>query len=476
MTRQVKILLAVFTACLLGIVVNLTWIQLLGSERISGNAANKRRLVEEYAVERGDIISADGQVVARSVDTGGEYRYQREYPLGPLFANVTGYDSWKYGRTGVEKEYNAELLGRGPRLTFRSIANGLLGASKKGDSVVLTVDSRLQRAAADALGDSTGAVVAMNPRTGAVLAMVTSPTYDPNSTVPVPGRDTGAEWAAINANPGKPLLDRCLLGLYPPGSSFKVVTAAAALDSGVATPGSEFDCEGKLEVSGFTLYDFSRSGHGRIDLARALVVSCNVTFAQVGLLVGAQTLVSYAEAFGFNNAIPFDLPVARSHIQKADTMDPVALAASAIGQAEDIATPLQMAMVAAAVANDGVAPKPYLVSEFRDYNGKIVEQFRPGEWREVMDGETASVLTGMMVEAVEDGTGTAARIDGVEVAGKTGTAETGVPGAGPHAWFICFAPALDPEVAVAVVVENGGEGGKVAAPIARDVLERALEL
>lgn len=476
MSRQVKVLLVVFTACLLGIVVNLTWIQIIGSESISQNAFNKRRLVEEYAVERGDIISGDGVVVARSVDTGGEYRFQREYPLGPLFANVTGYDSWKYGRTGIEKEFNAELLGRGPQYTFRSIANRLLGASKKGDSVVLTVDSRLQRAAADALGERRGAVVALNPKTGAVLAMVTSPTYDPNVTVPLPGRDTAGQWAAIQANPGKPLLDRCLSGLYPPGSSFKVVTGAAALDSGAATPETMFQCDGKLAVSGFTLYDFSRQGHGQLDFRKALVVSCNVTFAQVGLLLGAETLVSYAEAFGFNKVIPFDLPTAKSQIQEADTMDPVALAASSIGQAEDLATPLQMALVAATVGNEGVAQRPYVVSELRDYNGKIIEQFRPSEWNSVIDVETAGVVADMMVAAVDDGTGTAAQIPGVDVAGKTGTAETGVPGAGPHAWFICFAPAGEPQVAVAVVLENGGEGGKVAAPVAREVLERALEL
>jgi len=476
MSRQVKVLLAVFTVLLMGIVVNLTWIQLLGSDGISGNAYNKRRLVEEYAIERGDIISADGVVLAKSVDTGGEYRFQREYPLGPLFANVTGYDSWKYGRTGIEERYNAELLGRGPRHTFRGIANTLLGASKKGNSVVLTVDSRVQRAAAEALGDNRGAVVALNPRTGAVLAMVTNPTYDPNATVPLPGRDTAAQWAAIQADPGKPLLDRAVSGLYPPGSSFKVVTAAAAIDSGAAEPGSTFECGGSIVVSGFTLYDFSRGGHGTLDLARALVVSCNVTFAQAGLLAGASTLVAYAEAFGFNREIPFDLPAAKSHIQQADTMDPVALAASSIGQAEDLATPLQMALVSAAVANDGIVQEPFVVSELRDYNGKIIEQFRPSEWNKAVDVETAEDVTGMMVGVVNEGTGTAARIPGVQVAGKTGTAETGVEGAAPHAWFICFAPANDPQVAVAVVVENGGEGGKVAAPIARQVLRRALEL
>ena len=476
MTRQIRIILVAFLVLLFAVIANLTWIQIFGAQKISDNSFNKRRLVEEYAVERGDIVSADGQVLARSVETGTGYRYQREYPLGPLFANVTGYDSWRYGRTGLEKEYNAELLGRGTSYTLRSFANRLLGANKRGDSLVLTVDSRLQRAASEALGGRMGAVVAVNPKTGAVLAMVTNPTYDPNATVPVPGRDTQAAWAAINADPGKPLLDRVTSGLYPPGSSFKVVTGSAALDSGAVSADTQFDCAGSYTVHGFTINDFSRGGHGVLDFSRALVVSCNVAFAQIGLRLGAQSLVRYAELFGFNRVIPFDLPVARSSIQPAATMDPVALAASSIGQAKDLATPLQMALVASTVANGGIAQKPYLVSEITDYNGKVLQQLRPSEWNRVIDSETADTMTGIMVKVVDEGTGTAARIDGVDVAGKTGTAETGEPGVRAHAWFICFAPAGDPDVAVAVLVEHGGEGGTTAAPIARQVLERALEL
>lgn len=474
MNRQIKILLSVFIILLLAVVVNLSWIQIFGAERIEENAYNKRRLVEEYAIERGEIIAADGAVLARSVDTGTEYRYQREYPEGSLFADVTGYDSWKYGRTGLERTFNKELLGQGSRLTWRSLANRLIGASKKGNSIVVTADSRLQRTASEALGDRKGAVVALDPKTGEVLAMVTSPTYDPNITVPIHGEDTEAMWEALNADPNKPLIDRCTSGLYPPGSSFKVVVAAAALDSGAVTPETEFSCNGELEVYGYTIHDFARKAHGTIDFARALVVSCNITFAQVGLSLGGPGLVQYAELFGFNQEVPFDLPVAESTIQPADTMDPVAVAASSIGQAQVLATPLEMALVASGVANGGVIMSPYLVSEIRDYNGKIIGQIEPEEWQQPVDAETASVLTGMMVDVVENGTGTAARIEGVDVAGKTGTAEVG--DGEPHAWFICFAPAYDPEVAVAVLVEHGGQGGVTAAPIARQVLEKALDL
>lgn len=475
MNRQIKTLLTTFIVILLAIVVNLSWLQIFGASGIQENAFNKRRLVEEYAIQRGDILTADGaQVAARSVDTGTEYRWQREYPMGALFADVTGYDSWKYGRTGLEKEYNSQLLGSGSSMTVRSLGNRLLGASKKGNSLVLTVDSRIQRKAMEALGGRKGAVVAMDPRTGAVLSMVTSPTFDPNVAVPIEGRDTEAAWAALNADPGKPLFNRATNGLYPPGSSFKVVTAAAALDQGVVAADSVFDCAGKLLVHGYTIYDFNRKSHGNLSFAEALVVSCNITFAQVGLRLGAPALVSYAEMFGFNERIPFDLPDTASQVADAGTMDPVELATASFGQGHDLATPLQMAMVAATVANGGVVMRPYLVEEIQDYNSKIIEQFEPRQIRQVVDGQTAAALTDIMVKAVGEGTGTAARIKGVEVAGKTGTAE--VENGDPHAWFICFAPAHDPKVAVAVVVENGGEGGRTAAPIARSVLETALSV
>lgn len=472
MNRQIKVLLAVFVVCLVGIAANLAWVQIFGAAKIQGNPYNSRRLVEEYAIQRGDMISADEQTLARSVDTGAEYRWQREYPLGGLFADVTGYDSWKYGRSGLEKTYNEELLGGGTSLNLRSLANRLLGTSKKGNSLRLTVDTRLQRAATEALGGRKGAVVALDPKTGAVLAMVTHPTFDPNVTVPIEDRDTKAAWDALNADPGQPLFNRPTSGLYPPGSSFKVVVAAAALDVGVVTPETVFDCAGKLLVQGYTIYDFDKKSHGDLSFARALVVSCNIAFAQVGLRLGAEALVQYSEAFGFNGPIPFDLPTAPSRIQRADTMDQVALAAASFGQGQDLATPLQMALIAATIANGGAMMKPYLVNQIQDYNGKIIEQFGSKMLEQVFRKETADTLTGIMIDVVKDGTGKAARVEGVRVAGKTGTAE--VEGQEPHAWFICFAPADDPNIAIAVVVENGGEGGRTAATVARQVLEEAL--
>lgn len=475
MNRQIKVLLSVFIILMVAIVANLSWVQIFGATSIQNNGANKRRLVEQYAIQRGDILSADNQTVARSVDTGTEYKYQREYPLGSLFAGVTGYDSWKYGRTGLEQKYNDDLLGSGSKLTLRSLGNKLLGNSKKGNSVVMTADSRIQEQAAKALGGRKGAVVAMDPKTGKVLAMVTSPTYDPNAAVPGKANNNQAQWDAYNADPNQPLFNRATSGLFPPGSAFKVVTGAAALDQGIVNPNTPYVCNGKLIVNGYAIYDFNKKTHGNLTFAQALVVSCNITFAQVGLQLGAPALVQYSEMFGFNKVTPFDLPTAVSHVQDAKSMDQVALASAAFGQGQDVATPLEMAMVASTIANGGVLMRPYLVDEVKDYNNKILSQASPSQIRRVVDKQTADTLTDIMIQVVNNGTGTAAQIDGVDVAGKTGTAEVGGT-AEPDAWFICFAPAHDPIVAVAVVVENGGEGGVTAAPIARKVMQEALRV
>ena len=475
MSRQIKIILGIFTVLLLLIIANLSWVQIFGAQKIADNTANNRGMVSQYAIQRGEILTADGEVAAQSVQTTSQYKYQRVYPMGPLFANLTGYDSWRYGRTGLEKKFNQDLLGEG-NTTFRSWLNGLLGKSRKGNTIVMTADSRLQRTATEALGKQKGAVVALDPQTGAVLACVTYPTYNPNLAVPGSNDDKQAAWNALIADPNQPFVDRATEGLYPPGSSFKVVTAAGALDDGTVTPDSQFDCTGTYHIPQFgnhSIPDFNTRGHGQISFETALIVSCNVTFAQVAIKMGAPAFVAAAEAFGFNKVIPFTLPVAKTHIQSASSMDLLALASAGIGQGQDLASPLQMALVAAAVADGGKIMKPYAVSEVQDYNGTTLQRFGPQEWGSAMKEETSATLTDMMVQVVSKGTGTAARIDGVDVAGKTGTAETGVEGQA-HAWFISFAPANDPKIAVAVIVENGGEGGAVAAPIARQVMEEAL--
>lgn len=474
MNKHIKNLLTLFVILFLVLVANLSRIQIFGADELKNHSANKRRMVDEYAIEKGEILSADGKVLARSVDTGSTYRYQREYPMGDLFENLVGYDSWRHGKTGLEEKYNQELLGRGKRQTIESLSSQLLGRRGKGNSLVLTVDSRLQAKAAEALGNRKGAVVALEPLTGAVLAMVTSPRFDSNGLVPIGGRDTQAYMNVLNADERHPFIDRSRMGLYPPGSSFKVVTAAAALDQSVFSADSSFDCKGKLGVHGYTIHEFGDKAHGHVSFSEALVVSCNVAFAQIGISLGAHALGDYARLFGFGRTIPFDLPVKESSFGNPDEMDEVAVAASSIGQARVVATPLEMALVAEAVSSGGELTKPYLVQEIRDSNGKILQETSPTPLGTAIGEGTAETLTEMMVEVVEKGTGRAARIGGVSIAGKTGTAE--VAGAKPHSWFICFAPVPNPEIAVAVLVENGGEGGKTAAPIAREVLLEALSL
>ncbi len=474
MDRSLKILFGVFTALFLILIVNLSNLQFFSSEGISSNQNNKRHLLKDYSIERGAIYTADGVEIARTVDTGSEYRFQREYPQGWLYSNITGYDSWRYGRSGLEKTFNRELLGQAKEYSLRNFVNRLFGGVKRGYSLVLTIDSRIQQAAANALGNQRGAVVAIRPSTGEILAMVTSPRFDPNVTVPLGGRDTETPWRALNADENKPLIDRCTMGLYPPGSSFKVVIAAAALETGLVAPDTFFECRGSLPVYGYTIRDFGGKAHGKIDFRKALEVSCNVTFASVGVKLGGATVVRYAEKFGLNKDVEFDLPVAKSTIPESGSMDPVEVASSSIGQGRVLVTPMQMALIAAAIANGGTVPRPYIVREIQEYSGKVVEQFRPSLYEEAIGHKVADTLTRMMVRVVRQGTGTATRISGVEVAGKTGTAETGVKKANPHSWFICFAPADKPQVALAVIVENGGEGGKTAAPIARRVLLEAL--
>jgi len=499
MSRQIKVLLAVFLVLLIAIVANLTWIQIFGSERIYDEPTNTRRKTDEYSIDRGQIATTDGVVLARSKDTGAgsTYRYLREYgdpatagnPLAVMFANLLGYDSPEMGRTGIEEAYNRELLGGSDEQSFKTFANKLLRSTNKGNSIELTVDSRLQATAYDALEGRKGAVVAINPKTGAVLAMVSSPSFDPNIAVPMgtegERKRRSDNWKQVSADKdANRAFDRARLGLYPPGSAFKPITASAALQYGfVKDPlNDKLDplCTGTLVVNGNRITDFNKSGHGkRLTLTEALAVSCNVTFAQLGLNVGPVNFLRTAEAYGFNRVIPFVLLIAKSHVRDLAGLsgkeNAQNLAWSAVGQDQDLATPFEMAMVASGIANGGVMMKPYMVSQVKDYNGKIVAQSEPEAWRRAVDARVAEQVAAMMVEVVDHGTGQAARIKGLEVAGKTGTAEVG-NGQPPHGWFICFAPAGDAEIAVAVVVENAGQGAEAAAPVARAVLERWQEI
>jgi len=351
--------------------------------------------------------------------------------------------------------------------------------------VVTTIDANLQRVAARALGSLPGGVVALDPRSGQVLAMVANPSYDPN---PLASHDTtvvGEARRALLRTPGKPLLSRATQELFPPGSTFKLVTASAALENGMQ-PSTTFPNPPALPLPNSTsvLHNFGGEhclgGAPRLTLAQALQVSCNVVFGEISLKLGAAKLVEQTQRFGFDQTIPFELPFAEGSIPPASQFEGAKsfVATSAIGQQDVLSNPMQMALVGAAIANRGVEMVRHVVKEIRDADVRVVKEIAPSEFGRPISAKTAAELTGMMINVVDAGTGTAAQIPGVQVAGKTGTAET--PSGMPHAWFVSFAPAQNPRIVVAVVVLNGGDlgsdatGGAVAAPTAKAVIEAAL--
>jgi penicillin-binding protein A len=456
---------------------NLTYLQVLGQKGLQDNAANTRRLIREYGIERGKIITADNQVVAESLKTDSAFEYLRTYPLGALFSHLIGYDSPQFGRSGLEKQYNDFLLGYKPS---RGWVEEMTKKVEEGYDLHITVDSGVQRAAASALGERKGAVVAINPKTGAVLALYSWPTFDPNALMNQEKDASGALVAdaamlSYGQNPASPLLNRSTLGLYTPGSSFKILTASGGIESGFP-PGTVYNCPGIWNVGGsrVTNYGDPPKDYGDIDMNTALTYSVNTYFAQLAYNMGARRLVDYAERFGINETPPLDYPaVATSYIPPPEQMDAVDLSWTGAGQGQLLLTPLQLCLIGCGIANQGKIMIPHLMKEVRR-GEEIMERYDVGEWGAPISSSTAADVLKMMINVVKEGTGTEAAIDGVTVAGKTGTAE--VEGKLPHAWFVGVAPAENPQVVVAVLVENSGSsGGAIAAPIAKAVMEAALK-
>ena len=463
-----------------------TWVQSIDAGRLRADGRNSRTLYAELGRERGPIL-VSGEAVASSAPVDDAYRYQRSYVDGPLYAHVTGAYSVVSQPTGLEGEVDDLLSGSSDQLFYRRLSDLLTGREPAGAVVETTLDAAVQRAAAEALGDQRGAVVALDPRTGDVLAMVSSPTYDPNELA-VHDRDAAsAARAALLGDEGDPLINRAIAGdLYPPGSVFKIVTAAAALESGRFTPETLVPGPAELDLpqTETTLPNSNGRACGtgdQVTLTDALRISCNTAFGWLGMDLGGDALRDQAAAFGFGADLDIPLGVTPSSVP--EDMSPPQLAQAGIGQFSVRVTPLQVAMVAAGVANDGVVMRPNLVRTVRGEDLEVIERPEPTELGRAVSPETAAALTTMMEAVVERGTGTAAQISGVAVAGKSGTAQHGEASADntdPHAWFTAFAPADDPQVAVAVVVEEGGaagdeaSGGRTAAPIAREVIQAAL--
>ena len=464
---------------LLGLIA--TWVQVVAADTYRLDPRNARFSLAQSGKERGLIVSADGVVLARSdpdPDTTGAYL--RVYPEGAPFAHVVGYSSLLFGQQGLELAYSSELRSRRD-LTISDLISVILGRDLRPLNLQLTLDAELQKLAYQALGGQRGAVVALDPVTGEVLAMVSTPSYDPGLLL---GADAAAQWQILLDDPNRPLADRAIRELYPPGSTFKTVVAAAAVEKGVATPETSFPDPAEFPLPGSTAR-ISNAGGGVCNdgvsttLLRAFVRSCNTTFARVAIEVGAETIGTVADDLGFNREISFPLPVAGSSFPTADlAADPAALGQSGIGERNVRATPLQMALVAAAVANQGVVPDLRLVGRIFDTEGSEVEVVQSGPGTPAFTAETAAILSQMMERVVTEGTGRLAAVPGIRVAGKTGTS-TGEEGR-PHAWFIGFGPVEQPSIALVVFVESGGDvgetasGGSVAAPIAARVFTEWL--
>ena len=443
------------------------------SSSLKANTANRRPLLEEEKIHRGDILAADGSVIARSIPQGkGNNKiYVRRYPLGTLFGNPIGYSFVDRGRVGFELSHNDELVGN--KTEFLSVLDQLQGHAQVGDKVQSALDPQAQRAAIAGLGGQRGSVVAIVPSTGEVRVMASVPEYDPNQV-----RNPNA-FRRLNSENSAPLFNRATQAGYPPGSTMKVVTATAALDSGEFSPSSVLSGRSPQVIGGVPLSNSGGEQFGDIDMTTALTNSVNTWWAQVGEKLGKETMLKYMTRYGFNAKPRLDYPgfqLAASGVYNGNRLltssDPIDIGRVAIGQERLRVTPLQMAEVAAAVANKGTLMEPRLWSKVIDPDGRETK-LSPAKQSDVMSEQTASQLNTMMQSVVREGTGTAAAVSGIDVAGKTGTAE--VSGGVNQAWFIGFAPANDPKIAIAVTVERtSGFGGPTAGPIFKSVAETIL--
>jgi peptidoglycan glycosyltransferase len=463
------------------LIANANYVQVFEGDKLRTDPGNTRVLLDEYERQRGTIV-VDGAPVAESVSTDDKLRYLRRYPGKGTYAPVTGFYSLIYGATGIEQAENSFLSGSDNRLFTQRLSALLTGRDPRGGNVVLSLNSKAQQAAVAGLGDRRGAVVAMDPSTGAILAMASSPSFDPN---PISSHDPDtirAQYNKLAADDSDPLINRAINERYPPGSAFKVVVAAAALANG-RTPDSQLDCPTVYTPPGTSrgLKNFGGEscGASKVTMQTALTNSYNTAFAKLGVDLGASEIRRAAAGFGIGTGEPLQVPMRVSPSSLGDIPDTPALAQTSIGQRDVALTPLQAAMIVSAISNDGVLMTPYLISELQAPDLTVLDRTKPEQLSTAVTPQIAGQLTQMMRSVVQNGTGKAARIPGVDVAGKTGTAENAAD-APPHAWFIGFAKNAGKQVAVSVIIENGGNsgsettGGEAAAPIAKQVMSAVL--
>ncbi|NLK43780.1 MAG: penicillin-binding protein A [Tissierellia bacterium] len=459
MKQEIKrIILVLVGLCLafISLIVYISFFQVFKATTVKNNSYNKRLWINEESILRGSFLDRNGKTLVYSEKKDSSY--ERHYLYGRLYSHIIGYSYREYGKAGLELQYNNQLLNISENAAINELKN-LVSPTTEGNNIKITIDHELQTKARNLLKGKKGSIIAMNPVNGEVYAMVSLPDFDVNRIK--------EDWKTITERPDSPLINRATQGLYEPGSVFKVITTAAFLED--EDMDITYDCTGTANVGGYEFTDYNKKAHGSLDLKRALAESCNTYFTTKSVEVGKDLIGNTADKFMLNNKIPFDLPVKNSQFPYKGLLDKTELAAAAIGQGKVLVTPLNMAMVASGIANGGQVVKPILVKEVLSKDGKVLKTNTTEILSLATDPINANLIKEMMVEAVNSGTGTRARIKNVKVAGKTGTAETS--SGKSHAWFIGFAPADEPKVAVAVVLEEeNSTGGTAAAPMARDIM------
>ena len=453
--KRIIRILVVVSLMFLSLVSYLLYFNMFRAEEVAGNPYNKRQWEDEKFVKRGSIYDRDGEVLAETV-IDGDQRIRR-YPKGNLYSHIIGYHSKVYGKSQLEMKYDRELLGKGDiSISFNEMRSGY--------DLNLTIDNDLQKYAYEKLARRNGAVVALEPSTGKILAMVSYPDFNPSA------QSLEESWKYIVESENAPLLSRATNGLYPPGSTYKIVTASTAYSAGYNS--KTFNDEGVFEINGLKVENYGGKSYGEIGLEDAFKYSSNYVFCTLGYELGANNVLNSAEAFGINKQFETDIPVSKSRIEYKKMYDADAALVS-IGQGQLLMTPLHVAMMGAAVANGGKIMKPYLVDTITASSGVVIGSAKPQTLYQPISAECAAYLNELMIGVVKSGTGRSAAIPGITVAGKTGTAENETDK--DHAWFVGYAPAENPKIVVAVLLENdGGAGGTNAAPIARSIMSKYL--
>ncbi|MFE3829493.1 penicillin-binding transpeptidase domain-containing protein [Streptomyces sp. NPDC059092] len=482
MNKTIRHTAVICLSLVLALLVRATWVQAYEAKALADDTHNRRTAIAQYARPLGDIIVAGSPVTGSARTSGSDLEYKRTYQDGALYAPVTGYSSQAYGSTQLEGIYADVLDGTDSRL--QNPLGALMGGSTRPGDVLTTVDPAVQRAGYAALGSNKGAAVAIDPKTGRVLSVVSTPSYDPTE---ISGTTDGAAWRKLTGDTDKPMVNRALRQPLPPGSTFKLVVAAAALEDGLYSSVDEATDSPDPYTLPTTSQDLGNENTSapceNATIRTALRYSCNTVFAKMADDLGQDKVRAMAEKFGFNDTAQ-DMPVRASASVYPSGMDKAQTALTGIGQFDVTATPLQMAMVSAALANDGLMAAPHMVSKVVSASGDTLRSYPDGDTTRIVSSTTAEQLRSAMVTVVEDGTGTNARIDGAEVGGKTGTAQHGVDNSRtPYAWFTSYAKdsSSGKEVAVAVVVEDSGaarsevSGNGLAAPIAQKMMKAALK-